>query len=54
MYYLDDKHISIGSNFKHICTGPRINVKNTEEIKNFQLIKDYKVDPISKAIHWLV
>jgi hypothetical protein len=47
--YLDDKHISIGSKFNHICTGPRIHVKNTEEIKNFQLVKEYKYDSITKV-----
>ncbi|GAA0177315.1 alanine-tRNA synthetase second additional domain-containing protein [Clostridium sediminicola] len=46
--YVDDKHIAIGNEIKYHCTGPRIHVRNTEEIKNFQIIKEYKYDPISK------
>lgn len=45
--YLDDKHITIGGE-KYYCTGPRIHVKNTGKIKNFQLIKEYKYDPIAE------
>lgn len=47
--YLDDNHIRIGINENYHCTGPRIHVKNTGEIENFQLIKEFKYDPISKT-----
>lgn len=47
--YVDDKHIAIGNDIKCHCTGPRIHVRNTDEIKNFQIIKEYKYDPISKG-----
>jgi ABC-type dipeptide/oligopeptide/nickel transport system ATPase subunit len=45
--YKDDTHISIG---EHIikCTGPRIHVRNTEEIKYFTLLKEFKYDSYQK------
>ncbi len=47
--YLDDNHISIGGDMTYHCTGPRLHVRNTEEILNFSLIKELKYNPISKA-----
>jgi hypothetical protein len=47
--YADENHISIGGSDTFHCTGPRIHVKNTSEIENFQLIKEFKYDPISKS-----
>jgi ABC-type oligopeptide transport system ATPase subunit len=41
--YLDDNNIKIGG-MKIRCGGPRIHVRNTSEIVNFQLIKDFKYD----------
>jgi hypothetical protein len=46
--YLDECHISIGSEEKYHCTGPRIHVRNTGEIENFQLVKEFKYDPIAR------
>ncbi|HEX3030687.1 MAG TPA: alanine-tRNA synthetase second additional domain-containing protein [Bacillota bacterium] len=46
--YVDEDHIRIGADEKFHCTGPRIHVRNAGEIENFQLIKDFKYDPISK------
>jgi hypothetical protein len=48
IFYIDDNHISIGKDNLHICTGPRIHVRNTSEILNFQLIKELKFNPITK------
>lgn len=45
--YHDEQHINIGPNTIG-CTGPRIHLRNTAEIENFQLIKEFKYDPISK------
>jgi hypothetical protein len=47
--FYDDNHIKIGDNGISPCTGPRIHVRNTLDIKNFQFIKEYRYDPISKA-----
>ena len=47
--FIDDCHIRIGDKERYHCTGPRIHVRNTGEIKNFQLVKEYKFDPISKV-----
>lgn len=46
--YSDDTHICIGEDKKHKCTGPRIHVRNTSEIVNFQLLKEIKFDPFTK------
>ena len=46
--YADETHIHIGESEQFHCTGPRIHVRNTSEIENFQLIKEFKFDPISK------
>lgn len=45
--YCDDEHIKIGDE-RIFCTGPRIHVRNTAEVENFQLIKDFKYDAISR------
>ncbi len=45
--YMDEKHIHIGDSDNFHCTGPRIHVRNTGEIENFQLIKEFKYDLIS-------
>ncbi|MFW5787366.1 MAG: alanine-tRNA synthetase second additional domain-containing protein [Halanaerobiales bacterium] len=42
--YEDDEHIKIG-NIKYVCTGPRIHMKRTGDIEEFQLISDFKIDP---------
>jgi len=44
---LPGDYISIGDE-KYYCTGKRIHVKNTSEVKNYRLIKQLKFDPISK------
>lgn len=46
--YADEKHICIGSSVLYHCTGPRIHIGNTSEIEGFQLVKEFKYDPISK------
>ncbi len=45
--YMDENHIHIGDSDNFHCTGPRIHVRNTGEIENFQLIKEFKYDLIS-------
>jgi hypothetical protein len=47
--YSDENHINIGDIDKFHCTGPRIHVRNTGEIENFQLIKEFKFDIISRV-----
>lgn len=44
--FCDEEHIMIG-NKKIPCTGPRIHLKNTSEIEGFQLVKEFRLDPIS-------
>lgn len=44
--YLDESHIKIGDSEKFHCTGPRIHVRNTGDIENFQLVKNFKYDTI--------
>lgn len=46
--YSDEEHINIGKEIVFPCTGPRIHVKKTGEIKGFYLIKDFKWDPLQK------
>lgn len=46
--YLDEAHVLFGDDDKFHCTCPRIHVKNTGEIENFMLIKDFTYDPLSK------
>lgn len=46
--YHDENHILIDGDTIYPCTGPRILVKNTGDIENFQLIKELRYNPISK------
>lgn len=46
--YVDDSHIKIGDNVSK-CTGPRLHVKNTSQIENFRLYKDYIYDDKTKT-----
>ncbi|HBA62412.1 MAG TPA: lantibiotic ABC transporter [Lachnospiraceae bacterium] len=48
--YVDDQHISIGEEIYH-CTGPRMHVVSTGEIKNFALLHDFVQDPITKEYY---
>lgn len=45
--YLDNTHILIGDQ-RHYCTGPRMHVKSTGEIKDFQLYHEFLTHPITK------
>lgn len=47
--YSDEMHIKLGKSSIYHCTGPRIHVRNTGEIENFQIIKEFMYDPISKV-----
>lgn len=47
--YSDEMHIKLGSSEVYHCTGPRIHVRNTGDIENFQLIKEFMYDPLSKV-----
>lgn len=47
IYYHDDTHIKIGDGIYN-CTGPRLHVKNTSDITNFRLVKEFKWDPIEE------
>lgn len=42
--YLDETHIRVGKR-EVFCSGPRIHVKNTQEIGNFSLVKKFVYDP---------
>jgi tRNA A37 threonylcarbamoyladenosine biosynthesis protein TsaE len=44
--FQDDMHIRIGED-SWGCHGPRMHVRNTDEIKNFSLNKEFIIDPIS-------
>ncbi len=48
--FVDDKHISIGNDIYH-CTGPRMHVGSTGEIKNFALLHEFMEDPITKEYY---
>ncbi|MHB9095777.1 MAG: alanine-tRNA synthetase second additional domain-containing protein [Eubacteriales bacterium] len=45
--YYDEQSIKIGEDFCD-CTGPRLHVRNTGEIKGFRLLKEFKWDHIEK------
>jgi hypothetical protein len=45
--YHDEEHIKVGEEII-TCTGPRLHVSSTGEIKNFRLLKEYKWDPINQ------
>lgn len=45
--FYDDDHILIGD-VVHPCTGPRIHVRSTGEIKNFRLVKKFMYDPVNE------
>lgn len=46
--YMDESHIRIGGEELFHCTGPRIHVRNTGDIENFQLVREFKYDPMSR------
>jgi hypothetical protein len=46
--YSDEGHIRLGEDTWE-CTGPRIHVKNTEDIENFRLVQEYKFDSKTKT-----
>lgn len=43
--YDDEKHIRIGQ-CRWDCTGPRLHVRKTGDVKGFRILKDFKWDPI--------
>lgn len=45
--FSDDEHIRVGETL-YLCTGPRIHIKRTSEIKGFRLLKEFRFDPIEK------
>ncbi len=47
--FMDETHIRIGDEEPFHCTGPRIHVRNTAEIENFQLVPEFKYNPITKV-----
>lgn len=42
--HTDEEHISLGENKIYHCTGPRLHVRSTGDIKNFRLEKEYIYD----------
>jgi hypothetical protein len=45
--YIDDFHVGIGGN-RHPCTGPRIHVANTSQVKGFHLFPNFIYDRFHK------
>lgn len=45
--YHDDDHILIGDEL-HRCTGPRMHMKSTGEIKNFRMHDEFLIEPITE------
>lgn len=45
--YYDEQHITIGG-VKHLCTGPRTHVKNTNQIEGFRLLPNLVYDKYEK------
>lgn len=43
--FADDEHIRVGE-IMYPCTGPRIHIRRTGEIKGFRLLKEFRYDPI--------
>ena len=43
----DDQHIRVGQ-VLYPCTGPRIHIRRTSEIKGFHLLKEFRFDPIAQ------
>lgn len=47
IYYCDEQQIKIGEQ-PWLCTGPRLHVRSTGEVKGFRLFKDLRWDPMQK------
>ncbi|HVJ50777.1 alanine-tRNA synthetase second additional domain-containing protein [Desulfitobacterium sp.] len=45
--FCDEEHIRVGE-IPYPCTGPRIHIKRTSEIKGFRLLKEFRFDPLQK------
>ena len=45
--FLDDEHIRVGE-MPYPCTGPRIHLRRTGEIKGFRLLREFRFDPIQR------
>ncbi|MDR3600554.1 MAG: alanine-tRNA synthetase second additional domain-containing protein [Desulfosporosinus sp.] len=45
--FADDGHIRVGG-MLYPCTGPRIHMRRTGEIKGFHLLKEFRFDPIAQ------
>jgi hypothetical protein len=47
MGFCDEEHIRVGETL-YPCTGPRIHIKRTSDIKGFHLLKEFRYDPIQR------
>lgn len=45
--YANDEHIRVGQ-MLYPCTGPRIHIRRSSEIKGFHLLKEFRFDPIAQ------
>jgi hypothetical protein len=45
--FFDEEHIRMGE-ILYPCTGPRIHIKRTSDIKGFHLLKEFRFDPIQR------
>lgn len=46
--YCDDKHIFINGD-RFFCSGPRLHMRTTGEIKQFRLIKEFRYSPLTQT-----
>ncbi|MTI96884.1 MAG: alanine-tRNA synthetase second additional domain-containing protein [Firmicutes bacterium] len=51
IHYHDEDHIRIGKRSVFPCSGPRIHVRRTSEIKGFRLLKEIQWDPVNKLYY---
>ena len=51
IHYHDEDHIRIGKRTVFPCSGPRIHVRRTSEIKEFRLLKEIQWDPVNKLYY---
>ena len=45
--FANDGHIRVGE-ILYPCTGPRIHIRRSSEIKGFHLLKEFRFDPIAQ------
>jgi tRNA A37 threonylcarbamoyladenosine biosynthesis protein TsaE len=46
--YIDDEHIKVGDRLWK-CTGPRLHMQSTGDVKDFRLLRKYQWDPVQES-----